>query len=67
MTDQEKIQRVRRKYRFDAPWYDLIVTLPTLMVRRRTIAKLAIESGQTVLDFGCRKKGVRLRDPHKFD
>ena len=53
MVDTPRIDRVRRKYRFNAPWYDAIVALPTMIVRRRAITRLEIEPGSVVLDLGC--------------
>ncbi len=53
MADPRRIERVKRKYRFNAPLYDAIVSLPTLRLRRRAVQRLALKPGDTVLDFGC--------------
>ena len=53
MADPRRIDRVKRKYRFNAPWYDAIVSLPTLRLRRKTVQRLALKPGDVVLDFGC--------------
>ena len=53
MVDPQRVRRVKRKYKFNAPWYDAMVSLPTLRVRRKAVQRLALEPGDVVLDFGC--------------
>jgi len=53
MADPRRIERVKRKYRLNAPWYDTLVSLPTLKLRRIAVQRLALRPGDVVLDFGC--------------
>lgn len=47
------VSRVRRKYRWKAGIYDLLVRRLTVRLRERAIAWLELAPGASVLDFGC--------------
>lgn len=46
------IEKVKRKYRLNAYYYDF-VTQAFSRIRSRAIAQLRLKPGDTVLDFGC--------------
>lgn len=48
-----RLERVRRKYRRNARWYDRAVERATGRLRRAAVARLALSEGARVLDLGC--------------
>jgi ubiquinone/menaquinone biosynthesis C-methylase UbiE len=49
----ERAERVRRKYRRNAAWYDLAVARTTSRLREAAVERLALAEGMRVLDLGC--------------
>lgn len=47
------VERVRRRYRWNALVYDAAVRRPTTGLRVLAIDRLALRAGATALDFGC--------------
>lgn len=47
-----EVQEIKRKYRRNARFYD-ILERPTRRMRERAVQQLALKPGETVLDFGC--------------
>ena len=47
------VERIRRKYRWNALIYDAAVRRPTARLRALAVERLALRRGATVLDFGC--------------
>ena len=44
---------IKKKYRRNAPFYDPLLGHATRRLREKAIAKLALHSGEVILDFGC--------------
>src|SRR5262245_17840207 len=53
MTAHIDVERVKRKYRWNALAYDALVQRPTVRLRARAVERLALHRGATALDFGC--------------
>jgi demethylmenaquinone methyltransferase/2-methoxy-6-polyprenyl-1,4-benzoquinol methylase len=49
----DRDERVRRKYRRNARWYDRAVAPLTARLREDAVARLALHEGARVLDLGC--------------
>jgi demethylmenaquinone methyltransferase/2-methoxy-6-polyprenyl-1,4-benzoquinol methylase len=47
------VEAVRRKYRRNARFYDLVTPRPTVRLRRAAVERLALRPGARVLDLGC--------------
>ena len=47
------VDRIRRKYRWNAFIYDAAVRRPSAALRALAVERLALRRGATVLDFGC--------------
>lgn len=47
------LDRIRRRYRWNALVYDAAVRRPTARLRARAVERLALRIGATALDFGC--------------
>ena len=44
---------IKKKYRRNAPFYDALLGRATRRLREKAIAKLALQPGEVILDFGC--------------
>ncbi len=44
---------IKRKYRRNAPFYDVLLGRVARRLREKAIARLALQPGQFVLDYGC--------------
>ena len=53
MSTHIDVERVKRKYRWNAWMYDALVQRPTARLRARAVERLALRRGETALDFGC--------------
>src|SRR5262245_52659585 len=53
MSTHIDVERVKRKYRWNAWVYDALVQRPTARLRALAVERLALRRGETVLDFGC--------------
>lgn len=53
MKDRKRIERAKRKYRFNARWYGRAFWIPNRGIREKAIPQLLLQPGDTVLDFGC--------------
>ena len=53
MSTHIDVERVKRKYRWNARVYDALVQRPTARLRGRAVERLALQRGETALDFGC--------------
>lgn len=47
------VERIRRKYKWNARVYDAAVRRPTARLRALAVERLDLRRGATVLDFGC--------------
>lgn len=47
------VEKVKRKYRRNVRFYDLLVGRPTQALRHRAVAELRLRPGSRVLDLGC--------------
>jgi demethylmenaquinone methyltransferase/2-methoxy-6-polyprenyl-1,4-benzoquinol methylase len=47
------VEKIKRKYRRNAPFYDRLIARPTDALRRAAVERLALGPGDRVLDLGC--------------
>jgi ubiquinone/menaquinone biosynthesis C-methylase UbiE len=47
------VEKIKRKYRRNARWYDWLMARPTETLRCEAIRRLALRVGDRVLDLGC--------------
>lgn len=47
------VERIKRKYRRNARFYDALLRRPTQRLREKAIGRLALQPGETVFDLGC--------------
>jgi demethylmenaquinone methyltransferase/2-methoxy-6-polyprenyl-1,4-benzoquinol methylase len=53
MSTHIDVERVKRKYRWNARVYDALVQRPTARLRALAVERLARRRGETAVDFGC--------------